>query len=488
MRCNPIPLSGLALGLLFASNAASAQELAVSCAGYPRWAATTAYAVGAKVTYSGGLWRAVAASTNVPPNACPAGGWWQLLGPCSATAACTAVPSAPNGLRSPLQTASSITLNWNAVSTPLNCPVSYDVFSGSTRLASALAAPGTVLTGLAASTTYALQTSATTAAGTSRLSPPLAVTTLGGGGGGGCANPPATPTGLASPSQTSSSVSLSWNPVATPSGCTVAYTVQQNGNPALTVPTPTAIISGLAANTSYAFAVAASDAAGASLPSATLTVQTAPGGTTPTPAAVLAGIQARMTAGNQINTQPHKNTMQQSQAVNVYQVAPGVYAFSSGMAIDTDGSDSDPDPDHQGQTTWETSDGKYLGAHHVPYYVLGDVCYDGNSPCKWFFYEDRDVQALQFALVFYNGKVIGAVFGDTQGPPGGDARELGEASVMTADLLGIPSSGTTGGVDTGVTYVVFSGSQWVLTGTNSTLSDNAQALVTKALTTLAGGF
>jgi hypothetical protein len=37
-------------------------------------------------------------------------------------------------------------------------------------------------------------------------------------------------------------------------------------------------------------------------------------------------------------------------------------------------------------TTWQDDNGNYLGAHHVPYYVLGDVCYDGQAPCKWFYY------------------------------------------------------------------------------------------------------
>jgi hypothetical protein len=89
---------------------------------------------------------------------------------------------------------------------------------------------------------------------------------------------------------------------------------------------------------------------------------------------------------------------------------------------------------------------------------------------------------------FYNGQCIGAVFGDTVGPPGDDARKLGEASVKSAQLLGIPSSGTTGGVDNGVTFVVFSGPQWVVAGTNDTLNDNAQALVQEALNTLGNEF
>jgi hypothetical protein len=61
---------------------------------------------------------------------------------------------------------------------------------------------------------------------------------------------------------------------------------------------------------------------------------------------------------------------------------------------------------------------------------------------------------------------------------------LGEASVKAASLLGIPDSGTTGGVNNGVTVVIFSGSQWVVNGANAQLNANAQAMVTKALNTL----
>ena len=208
-----------------------------------------------------------------------------------------------------------------------------------------------------------------------------------------------------------------------------------------------------------------------------------------TAAQVLAGIKKDMVSSKQVNTKPHINTMTRAMNVNVYQVASGVFAYTSSMAIDDDGSDPDPDPDHQGQTTWTDDNGKYLGAHHVPYYVLGDDCYDKTSPCPHFYYAEHNITGLQFALIFYNGKVIGAVFGDTQGTDvtstsNNDSRELGEASVESAALLGIPSSGTTGGVDSGVTVVIFSGSQWVVHGTNATLNSNAQALVQKALNTL----
>jgi Fungal chitosanase of glycosyl hydrolase group 75 len=218
-------------------------------------------------------------------------------------------------------------------------------------------------------------------------------------------------------------------------------------------------------------------------------VQAAPAAASYTAAEVLAGVQKNMTAAKQVNSKPHINTMTRAQNVNVYQVATGVYAYSSGMAIDTDGSDSDPDPDHQGETTWSDSNGQALGAHHVPFYVLGDDCWDRTSPCPHFFYKEHGMSGRQFALMFYNGKVIGSIFGDTQTANNqttsdNDSRELGEASVKAAQLLGIPSSGTTGGVDNGVTVVIFSGSSWVVNGTNTNLNTNAQALVTKALNSL----
>jgi len=214
-----------------------------------------------------------------------------------------------------------------------------------------------------------------------------------------------------------------------------------------------------------------------------------------TAAQVLAGIQRNMVSSKQVNTKPHINTMTRAMNVNVYQVASGVFAYTSGMAIDTDGSDPDPDPDHQGQTTWTDDSGRFLGAHHLAFYVLGDDCWDNEggshiTPCPHFFYAEHNITGLQFALIFFNGKVIGAVFGDTQTANNqttsdNDARELGEASVHAASMLGIPSSGTTGGVDNGVTVAIFSGSSWVVHGSDSTtLNNNAQALIQKALNTI----
>ena len=212
-------------------------------------------------------------------------------------------------------------------------------------------------------------------------------------------------------------------------------------------------------------------------------------GTTYTAAQVLAAIQQNSTSATQVNTKPHINTMTRAMNVNVYQPTAGVYVYTSSMAIDDDGSDPDPDPDHQDQTTFQDSSGAQLGAHHVPYYVLGDDCWDKTTPCPHFFYKEHGISGRQFALIFYNGNVIGAIFGDTQTgnsqtTSSNDSREVGEASVKAASLLGIPSSGTTGGVDNGVTVAILSGPSWVVNGTNANLSANAQGMVQNALNTL----
>jgi hypothetical protein len=208
-----------------------------------------------------------------------------------------------------------------------------------------------------------------------------------------------------------------------------------------------------------------------------------------TAAQVLAGVQKNSTTANKVNTKPHINTMTRAMNVNVYQVASGVYAYSSSLAVDDDGSDPDPDPDHQDETTFQDSNGAQLAAHHVPFYVLGDDCWDQQSPCPHFFYKDHNIKGRQFALMFYKSKVIGAIFGDTQTgndqtTSDNDSRELGEASVKAASLLGIPDSGTTGGVDNGVTVVIFSGSSWVVNGTNANLNTTTQSMVTQALNSL----
>ncbi len=95
---------------------------------------------------------------------------------------------------------------------------------------------------------------------------------------GTCATLPSVPTGLASPSQTTSSVNLTWNASTPGANCTVSYRVFQNGSQATQVSTTSASIAGLAAGTTYSFTVAAVNQFGSSAQSGAIPVKTASAG------------------------------------------------------------------------------------------------------------------------------------------------------------------------------------------------------------------
>jgi hypothetical protein len=139
------------------------------------------------------------------------------------------------------------------------------------------------------------------------------------------------------------------------------------------------------------------NSANASTTASSPAVSSAPAASSPTftAAQVLAGVKANSTKANQVNTKPHINTMTRAMNINVYQVATGVYAYSSSLAVDDDGSDPDSDPDHQNQTTFQDSNGKQLAAHHVPFYVLGDDCWDRKTPCPHFFYKEHNISGRE---------------------------------------------------------------------------------------------
>ncbi|MFI5750877.1 chitinase [Streptomyces sp. NPDC051644] len=102
----------------------------------------------------------------------------------------------------------------------------------------------------------------------------------GGGGTDPAPEIPAAPAGLAVGTTTSSSVALSWNAVSGATG----YTVYKDGAKATTSTGTSATITGLAADTAYQFAVTATNAAGESVKSATVSGRTAQsGGGNPNP-------------------------------------------------------------------------------------------------------------------------------------------------------------------------------------------------------------
>ncbi|MGA5519779.1 chitinase [Streptomyces pseudogriseolus] len=92
------------------------------------------------------------------------------------------------------------------------------------------------------------------------------------GGGGGDPEPtvPATPAGLTVSGTTATSATLTWNAVSGATG----YTVYRDGTRVTAVTGASATVTGLAANTSYSFQVAAANAAGESAKSAAVSVRT----------------------------------------------------------------------------------------------------------------------------------------------------------------------------------------------------------------------
>ncbi|MCF1596002.1 chitinase [Streptomyces muensis] len=93
------------------------------------------------------------------------------------------------------------------------------------------------------------------------------------GPGGDAGQPPAAPTGVKTGTVTSTSVALSWSPVA---GAT-SYTVYRDGAKVQTATGTSATVGGLAPSTAYGFQVAAVNAAGESPKSATVTATTTAG-------------------------------------------------------------------------------------------------------------------------------------------------------------------------------------------------------------------
>jgi hypothetical protein len=100
----------------------------------------------------------------------------------------------------------------------------------------------------------------------------LSLTGPGGSGGGSA---PGAPTGLHSTGTSSSSVSLAWT---APSGTVSGYYVYENGSRATSVTGTTATITGLAASTTYTFAVSAFNSVGEGPQSGSVQATTASSG------------------------------------------------------------------------------------------------------------------------------------------------------------------------------------------------------------------
>ncbi|CAK0758097.1 exported hypothetical protein [Gammaproteobacteria bacterium] len=322
-----IPLMALSFSGAFGQSA--------NCSGASDWVATTTYSTGAQVVYQSGLYQALTTTTNVPPSYCPACGWWQLMDSCATTttASCTTIPGVPDGLTSPSQSSNGVTLTWNTATAGAHCQVTYKLYQNGSQVASPSTNTAT-LTGLLAGTSYSFSVAAVDQAGTSGQSNSLTLSTnseqtSSGSGCSGisawvattsypagaqvsyqggyyqalsgttnvqpsycpacgwwkllnhcttttptCTAIPGVPVNLTSPTQSSGSLTLTWSEVAVPTYCTVTYQLYQNGTRIQTLAAPGATVANLAADTRYAFAVAAVDQAGSSALTSALAVNT----------------------------------------------------------------------------------------------------------------------------------------------------------------------------------------------------------------------
>ena len=132
--------------------------------------------------------------------------------------------------------------------------------------------------------------------------------------------------------------------------------------------------------------------------------------------------------------------------------ANGAYFWTADMDIDCDGQrtaqcNENTDCCFLNETSFQQSDGQPLNAAKLPYVVIP-------LPSSRWNYQQAGLQGGDVVAVIYNGHVEYAVFGD-EGPSG----IIGEASYATAKSLGINPDPRNGGVDSGVTYIVFKNSQ-----------------------------
>ena len=139
----------------------------------------------------------------------------------------------------------------------------------------------------------------------------------------------------------------------------------------------------------------------------------------------------------------------ESSTVNICKQGSAFF-WKADMDVDCDGvrtskCNEDTDPWYQDQTSFETSKGRPFQADSTHYFVIP-------LPSSRFNYQSSGIKPGSVAAIIYKSKVVYAVFAD-EGPN----NIIGEASYATAKALGIDPDPETGGVDSGVTYIVFPG-------------------------------
>lgn len=210
--------------------------------------------------------RAFDAAGNVSPNSAALS---------TTTAYDTTAPSVPANLGSPSQTDTSISLTWDAATDNVGVD-GYDVYRGGTLITTTYTTNYTD-SGRAVNTNYTYRVRAHDASGNnSAQSIPFSVNTLPD------AVAPSNPTNLTSNAQTTTSVSLMWDP-ATDDVAVTGYRVYRDGTLVGSTASTAYTDTGLHYNTTYHYTVSAVDAnPNESLASNTLTTNTLPDTVTPT--------------------------------------------------------------------------------------------------------------------------------------------------------------------------------------------------------------
>jgi hypothetical protein len=129
----------------------------------------------------------------------------------------------------------------------------------------------------------------------------------------------------------------------------------------------------------------------------------------------------------------------------------GAVFWKSDMDIDCDGirttqCNENTDCCYQNDTFCHDTNNRPLNSANLPYIVVPSTSSIWN-------YTQYGIACGQVVAVMYNGKIAYAVMGDT-GPPG----IIGEGSYSLAKLLGINPDPSNGGTDSGVTFLIFTGS------------------------------
>ncbi|GGU85326.1 hypothetical protein GCM10010260_17570 [Streptomyces filipinensis] len=164
-----------------------------------------------------------------------------------------------------------------------------------------------------------------------------------------------------------------------------------------------------------------------------------------------ADLLAKVKSCSQISNGKYKTDDETSATVPVCGKNGAVF-WKADMDIDCDGQrttncNADRDPWYQDDTAFHQSDGKPLKAESLPYVVVP------SSSSIWN-YSGAGIKGGGVVAVVYDNKVEYAVVGDT-----GPTKIIGEASYATAKALGIDPDPATGGVDSGVTYILFKNSK-----------------------------